>query len=311
MINHVRTLLLNQHPDTAGPTDTGYEYIPNVFKPLRLPTALETVRKILFGNRPDNYFRNFRVREILSYMHQTELDVFTRQFDPRITYWPQTQNPFYGAAKQVFVEQISGPPKRLNVSGTLFAGNAVGQAEYDYLLVLGKKNIGAPEEESVFIVQSGDGKVLSTKFTADTPVVTLPETQLKTRVDSITDFDRLATEVGDIFIVEDYSQQNGELLLERPAGMNILAITAVGELIDTVTAAWRVSARANPTPAILTVLPNLEFLGEPLYLELFGVKPPEPYATFLNLWENHPLPAYRLSGIVLAFIYRLNELVRV
>lgn len=311
MINHVRTLLLNQHPDTAGPTDIGYEYIPGVFKPIRMPTTLETVHKILFGNRPDNYFRNFRAREILNYIHQTELDVFTRQFDSRVTYWPQTHNPFYGATKQVFVEQISGQPKRLNVSGTLFAGNAAGRAEYEYLLVLGKKNVGAPEEESVFVVQASDGKVAATKFTNDTPTVALPETQLKTRVDSITDFDRLATEVGDIFIVEDYSQQSGELLLERPAGMNILAITAIGELIDTVTAAWRVSARANPTPAILTVLPNLEFLGEPLYLELFGVKPAEPYATFLNLWENHPLPAYRLSGIVLAFIYRLNELLRV
>lgn len=310
MINHVRTLLLNQHPDTAGPTDIGYEYIPASFKPLRLPTALETVHKILFGNKPDNYFRNFRAHEILSYIHQTELDVFTRQFDSRVTYWPQDKNQFYGAAKQVLVEQISGQPKRLNVSGTLFAANATGSAEYGYILALGKKNAGTPEEESVFVVRTDSGEVTAKTFTGAAPVLSLPDTQLNTRVDSITDFDRLATEVGDIFVIEDYSQTPGELLLERPAGMNILAITGAGDLIDTVTAAWRISARANPTPAILTVLPNLEFLGEPLYLELFGVKPAEPYATFLNLWENHPLPAYRLSGIVLAFVYRLNELLR-
>lgn len=310
MINHIRTLLLNQHPDTAGPTDIGYEYVPAAFKPVALPTALETVHKILFGSRPDNYFRNFRVREMLGYIHQTELDVFARKFDNRVTYWPQTQNPFYGAAKQVFVEQIAGQPKRLNIAGTLFAGNAVGRAEYEYILILGKKNTGSPAEQGVFVVRADDGKTTTETFTTAAPTISLPETQLKTRIDSITGFDRLTTEVGDIFIVEDYSQPGGEILLERPAGMNILAITQADELIDSVTAAWRVSARANPSPAILTVLPNLEFLGEPLYLELFGVKPAEPYATFLNLWENHPLPAYRLSSIVLALVYRLNELLR-
>jgi hypothetical protein len=54
-------------------------------------------------------------------------------------------------------------------------------------------------------------------------------------------------------------------------------------------------------------MPTLELLGEPVFLELFGVEPAEPYATFKNVWFDHPLPAYKLAGLTLAFIYRLEE----
>lgn len=312
MINHARTLLLNQNPETAGADDIGYEYIPPEFKPVAMPTALATVHKILFGSKPDNYFRNYRAHELLSYVHQTELDAFARALDSRVTYWPTTGNAFYGVAKKVFIEQIVGQPTRLNVSGTVFASNAVGKSEYAYTTLFGKKAPGSPSERLMLVTQATDGVIASKDVTAITPVLTLPDTQLNARVDSITAYERLTTEVNDIFVVENYSTTiGGELVLERPAGMNVLALLSAEDVIDSVTAAWRVTVRANPTSALITALPNLEFLGEPLYLELFGVKPAEPYATFLNLWETHPLPAYRLSGIVLAFIYRLNELARV
>jgi|694.fasta_scaffold23418_9 hypothetical protein len=311
MINHARTLLLNQHPDSVGVDDVGYEYIPPGFKPQKLPTALDTVHKILFGSRPDNYFLNFRAYELLSYIHQTELDTFLRALDPRITYWRKTATDFYGPAKKVFVEQIVGAPARLSIAGTAFASDAIGRSEYTYTAVFGKKAVGSPNEKTILVAKPDTSELSSKDVSGITPVLTLPNTQLNARVDSATVYERLITEIGDIFVVENYSAAtNGELLLERPAGMNILSMLSADDLIDTVTAAWRVNVLTNPTSALITTLPNLEFLGEPLYLELFGVKPAEPYATFLNLWETHPLPAYKLSGIVLALIYRLNELSR-
>lgn len=39
---------------------------------------------------------------------------------------------------------------------------------------------------------------------------------------------------------------------------------------------------------------------------LFG--PDEPYKTFRNLWLTHPELPYRLGGLLLALIYRMNEL---
>jgi hypothetical protein len=70
---------------------------------------------------------------------------------------------------------------------------------------------------------------------------------------------------------------------------------------------WTVITVARPAPAITTLLPILELLGEPVFLELFGVNPAEPYATFKNLWFDHPNAAYRLGGLLLAMIYRTNE----
>ena len=72
-------------------------------------------------------------------------------------------------------------------------------------------------------------------------------------------------------------------------------------------ARWLVDLAVDPPPAITTILPALELIGEPAVLELFGVVSEEPYTTFKNLWFDHPLPAYRLAGFVLAYIYRLNE----
>jgi hypothetical protein len=313
MINHARTLLLNQAPETAAADDTGYEYIPEEFKVIPLPTTLGAIHRIIFGVSPDNYFRNFRVRELLNYIHQTELQNFVAALDPRVTYWPETTNVFYGAAKKILVRQITGQPARLNIGGTLSSSNAAGRSEYDYTILLGKKNISDSDYSNTVITQPLGEEAATTVFPENTTrFARLQNTALTAAIDLSTTVGRLMTEVNDIFIVEDYTQTTGgEMLLEQVAQSTMLSLTAQEAGLDSVTAAWTISARANPQAALISVLPNLEFLGEPVYLDLFGAGPKEPYATFQNLWESHPLPTYRLSGILLAFIYRMNERLRI
>ena len=76
----------------------------------------------------------------------------------------------------------------------------------------------------------------------------------------------------------------------------------------TLTGRWYIVLTANPSPALTTLLPTLELIGEPTLIELFGLSDEEPYLTFKNLWFDHPLPAYRLAGLVMAFIYRTEQL---
>lgn len=326
MINHARTLLLNQAPNLAHPSDTGYEYIPPTFKPVSLPTTLSTIHRIIYGNKPDNYFRNYRTRELLGYIHQTELAEYIYKLDNRVTYWHEADKNFlYGPAKKIYIQHAVGKPNRLTVAGTANPSNAVGRSEYEYRVVFGYKQrmqaqmrpnrlaITDPDMLPVLVIQpvpETTGPVVTTFESASmvTPVQ-LPETQLYVRLNTTAEYGRLTTEIDDLFIVEDYTPQiEGEILLEQPdIVLAQLNIQTLDNPIDIVQAAWNVNVQVNPTPALTTVLPNLEFLGEPLYLELFGVGPKEPYLTFQNLWQNHPLPAYRLSGIVLAFIYRVNE----
>lgn len=85
MINHVRTLLLNQDGDGAaqGP---GEEYTPPSYLAAELPAELQKVRDVLFGASPDRRMLLYRVRQFMAILHSTPLSPFVTMDDPRITY---------------------------------------------------------------------------------------------------------------------------------------------------------------------------------------------------------------------------------
>lgn len=292
MINHARTLLLNMRPQNNHLQDAGYEYIPSDFRPAALPQALAAVHRVLFGAKPDPYFLNLRGRELLTYIHQTELADYIYKLDPRVTYWPPANAPFFEHAKPtVMAVQTAGLPLPLNLSGTFFASDAAGTTTKRYEITM----TGTGEELYV-----GFRDIDSVAPPTTTPiedavnpaVIALPETKLQFKLNlqaAVSPYDK-RVELADVIITEQYASEPGP-------SANV--------------ARWSIIARANPKPAITTVLPILELLGEPLFLDLFGVAPAEPYATFKNLWFDHPLSAYRLAGLVLAFIYRAEELRKV
>jgi len=337
MINHARTLLLNQSANRTSPSDAGYEYISPTYKETPLPTTLETIHNIIFGKTPDNYFRNYRARELLSYLHQTELANHVYRLDPRVTYWPaMTDNKLYSTPKKVFVTQLAGDTNRPALGGTVNPSNATGRSEYDYTIIFGyRASLDNLAPQPVFIVQVEPKNTIPavTVFNDLREVTAIPlvESNLTFRLGLPTSAGRLVTELNDILVIENYSETlGGEIVLDQIEdilGLNFTTMSLISppfsstppplleaisnSNLSVVKGVWNVAARVNPGPALISVLPNLEFLGEPTYLELFGVVPDEPYRTFKNLWEEHPLPAYRLSGIVLALIYRINELMRV
>jgi hypothetical protein len=73
-------------------------------------------------------------------------------------------------------------------------------------------------------------------------------------------------------------------------------------------AAWRLRGYLRPTSSLSSIAESLQSIGEPYLLSLFGVSDAEPYLTFRNCWKRHPEFAYRLGGLVLAVIYRTEEL---
>jgi len=78
--------------------------------------------------------------------------------------------------------------------------------------------------------------------------------------------------------------------------------------VSTVGAAWFVNVRLQPTLTLGEIAAALELCGEPTLLGLFGLsRTVEPYATFRNLWESRQGLAYRLGGLLLAVIYRSEE----
>jgi hypothetical protein len=70
---------------------------------------------------------------------------------------------------------------------------------------------------------------------------------------------------------------------------------------------WQVSVFASPSQDLATLVSNLKSTGGSTLGRLFGTGT-APYSTFKELWNNHPFLSYQLSGLLLAFVYRLEEL---
>jgi hypothetical protein len=73
---------------------------------------------------------------------------------------------------------------------------------------------------------------------------------------------------------------------------------------------WTVQYLAKPTSAMDPVQRAVQAsnIGAQAYNELFPSR--EPYKLFKQLWEQHSLFAYRMSGYLLALIYRTEEIRR-
>jgi hypothetical protein len=85
MINHVRTLLRNMEPDPYAGLD-GQEIVDPSYRPVVLPAALDAVRAIFFGRRPDRVGLDMRLRRYMTILHSTGLVDYVIAPDPRITY---------------------------------------------------------------------------------------------------------------------------------------------------------------------------------------------------------------------------------
>lgn len=70
--------------------------------------------------------------------------------------------------------------------------------------------------------------------------------------------------------------------------------------------AWRISAFANPPQELTALVSNLRQTGGATLGRLFGTGV-APYVTFKELWDKHPFLSYQLSGLLLAFIYRVED----
>jgi hypothetical protein len=328
MINHARTLLLNDKAAVSSGT-LGEEYVSPAYAPVALPTYLNTARKILLGSAPDRVFLNFRIAELLSFIHATELSEFIYALDPRVTYWPNTESDFFRTKTSITAQQVSGASSsRIYIGGaTLTPDNITGRAFTEYAIKIlnsttstvtvdisiADKNINVVRdiEWQDITPTGGDGGV---SFTGLSAPIKFPNSDMTFQVNvgnvNLTtivfeDFVDIVDENG--FSLNNFALEGTAttLPMTAPATTPTYAISAQQEVL----AQWLVQMFAKPDSAISTSLPRLEFLGEPFYLELFGVgNSAQPYSTFKNIWFDHPSPAYRLAAITLAIIYRANEL---
>lgn len=302
MINHGRSLLLNVSGSRYQPQYLGEEYIPPDFVSVSLPSYLQTARRILFGARPDRVFLNYRVRDLLHSIHETELAEYLYALDSRVTYWPEPDPVFFNQRKYARIEQIAGPyGARLFMYGRLNADNATGSAYREYTVRVQQN------DDTNIIVEYEDARIAPTVTQVDissglSSTAPIAGTDLRVRIG------------GTPIVTTKLVLETGyDLLTEALNGVSLESVVAEGETTPASVfngSAWRVATFAPPSSAV-AVVPVLEVMGEPNLLELFGVSNyDQPYATFKNLWFDHPLAVYRLAGFTMAMIYRTEEIRR-
>ena len=71
---------------------------------------------------------------------------------------------------------------------------------------------------------------------------------------------------------------------------------------------WALVDRQRPSPGLPDILAAVTNQAGAALDEVFGNRGVEPYKTFWNLLNGHYAMAYRLSGLLLGFIYRVNGL---
>lgn len=302
---------MNTSPTRANYADSGvdgYEYIPDDFVPVNLTPGLKSVYRVLFGENADGLFKGLRVKELLAYIHETELADYIYKLDPRVTYWPaQINDKTLLERKKILITQTRGNPRRLIVTGELTAAEHTGVSYRSYLVALGVGFDSPVPRVYAKQLEPPYGSVFTDFTPPESTTIRLPNSTLDARVLETTlygDQDNIQTELGGNIIAEVFTQIGvGKLLLETPINFSL-------DNLQEIIAQWYVITRAAPEPAIVTAMPVLETIGEVAFIELFGLNNEEPYRTFKNLWETHPLGTYRLAGLTLALIYRLNELRR-
>lgn len=140
MINHVRTLLMNQPRGSYRVTDPGEEYISPRFIAAAWPVALQLFRNTLFGTRPDRLFINFRMRQIMQLLHSTELAADITKDDSRLTYLP-FRDDMFADVFAVTIDQPTGQEAKLTLLGQPVADEYNGRTTSIWNLVIGEDTV--------------------------------------------------------------------------------------------------------------------------------------------------------------------------
>lgn len=319
MINHARNLLINVPAETYQRQYVGEEYIPAEYRQVKLPSYLSAVYDVLFGSDPDRVFLNTRARELMALVHNTELSQYVYDLDPRVTYWPKSADFFYTIQNQIKAyKSQKGANGRIFITGNPQADNVRGRAFREFSVQIKEAETATIRTNTLPITATNvvaeielfgaERKKTTTALVSNsglTQNVDLVDTNLKVRfATSTTSVANLLMEDADAILTED------AYFISLESAAQFLPITMPGDETanDLIGTRWQIETLAKPAPVITTAMPTLEIMGEPLFLELFGVSNIQPFATFKNLWFDHPSAAYRLAGLTMAVIYRTEQL---
>ena len=322
MYNHLRTLLLNRAAVEPA-THPASELVPAAFQSIALPAYLKGIRALLFGSNPDVDMLNYRLAQYMPLLHCTELEEYVLAMDSRITYPTSQAGDLVPAAQ--FSPMID--TATIDVSADI-AGNLL--AEGGYVLTT--------EAEDEFYHELSDiasqGRYVL--LLAENSLVLDVENGLQLRLEMPASQDPLVLGGspalpdmgGKMRYIFDVEIGYGEVLLRQfapvPARQWVIPLVYTDGLsqpmnfpgtgyifaVSQTNGAnyFAFEGYLRPQWSLGQIAALLQGSSEDSMLQLFGGQsPPEPWATFRNLWYSHPETAYQLGGLLLALAYRTEE----
>lgn len=133
MINHIRTMLMNEAASVDYLSQLGAELIDPHYMKKTLPGVLGGVHRVLFGTTPDRHLLNYRSHQLLSVIEASTLRKHVTDLDSRITYDLKLPT-FFDVG--LYEPQVVRP---VGTGELLFAGmpappDKSGQTEYNWTL---------------------------------------------------------------------------------------------------------------------------------------------------------------------------------
>jgi len=269
VINHARTLLLNLDGPWR-PSEPGEDFVPSGFRAVTLTPGMNLVRSVLFGNSPDRTFLNYRLRQLLTVLHSTELEEYVLALDPRITYWPNDNTWLFAGNFRTMASRLAGNPCNITFGGDLAADDRTGRCRHGWIVAIASTGVATITRT---VAPLATENVSFTLANGITPPIRLP---------------------------------GSGVTLQLGTGTSTAGLDWFNGLRLHIDHVGRPQVDLGMLEAMLRQSLDRTLLDGLFY----GTMPSlvEPYTTFKNLWDSHPSLPYRLGGLLLAYIYRIEAI---
>jgi hypothetical protein len=268
MFNHFRTLLLNE--SFAG---VGSEHIPSGFVSISLFSSLKNFYKLLFPENSSRFYRSFLTHNYLNLIESAGLSNDLKSFDPRISYDLNAEKDFFKFHRISNISYGSAVDNKnfsLTIKGKYNAQIDVDD-HYEHILI-SQTGVNTVTVQSLvnnkFYLNSSGGTNHTLNFT-DNAGHTGP-----------TDFVNIGN-TGISFSL--YAPTNfatttktWEFIIEAPFNFSFDNLNSLLKISD------------NAINQMLAVTPNFDT------------------SKYENLWKTHFNPVYRVSGLIIAFVSRID-----
>ena len=332
MFNHARTLLANLDNTVISPAADfpSVEPVSSNFHSLKLTPPFSEIHKVLFGSSPDTYYILYRTEQLMRIIHSTEYASYVTDLDPRVTYDLNKRNLF--DINPVRVELIANgsaysESTEIKILGNFFANDFTGRGEYKWELET-KYQVLTSEIGLIYVPQYSIQEFKSQdKFNSVIPNLN----RVGTRVEDVASYDSGAYMYSPGFHVIPAPNSNESFPEAMPGGAdfkfkfimrpgldfihNLITeepteISDASDIYDLTgvypgNSRWLITVRCRPALDLSYILKAVQKYETTIIERVPNTE--EPFKTFINLYQNHYALPYKLTGLLLLYIYALDK----